>query len=266
MAGHSIRQKLKLLRDAYSFFKLFLEANNPDVEEFLRELELFRNDGSFKKIGLTESELISLMRVSAQLAKIPKYRRYDRLWMILSSEVISLRLGNTIFSIEPLSRSTIRESIKLVKRILPEQGLENVSIAFNASLAFEESGIKTLFYRFLLNSYGINELHYWVVIHEKSQSVVGTTGLYCHSKDTHEADWVGWMCVHPDFRGHGIGSKLVNFSITKAKERGKKYLRLYTSDDPNEAAANRIYEREGFRIFKKVPKKRYTILYRQKEL
>jgi GNAT superfamily N-acetyltransferase len=184
----------------------------------------------------------------------------------LSSELIIFRAGNSTFSIEPLSNSTVKEASRLVKRILPNQGLENASIAFNASLAFDEKRFTAIIYKLLLNTYGVSELHYWVVVDEKSQHVVGTTGLYCYKKDAYDADWIGWMCVHPSVRGHGIGSKLVDLSVAKARNRNKKYLRLYTSDNSNEAAANRIYEKKGFRIFKKAPKKRYILIYRQKRL
>lgn len=268
MTRDSIRQKLKLLREQYPFFKLFLESGNPDILKFLRELKLFSNDDKFKKIGFTEYELKSIGEVSAELAKIPKYRRYDRLWMILSSEIISFKVGNAKFSIEPLSHSTIKESVRLVKRILPNQGLENANIAFRASLAFEESGIGTFFYKSLLNSYGVNELHYWVVIYEESQLVVGTTGLYCYRKDAHEADWGGWMCVDPAYRRYGIFFRIGDFTLAKTRARGKKYLRLYTSTDPNEATANLWYDRKGFRIFKREQLKgtRFEMLYREKEL
>ena len=77
---------------------------------------------------------------------------------------------------------------------------------------------------------------YWVALNENGD-IIGTTGLYSEKDDFHEAIWLSWFCVDPDVRGQGIGKQLIEFSIEMARSYGKKYLRLYTSDDPNEAAA-----------------------------
>ena len=78
--------------------------------------------------------------------------------------------------------------------------------------------------------------------------------------------WIGWFCVHKKYRGRGIGVALLNYSIEVAKERGKRYLSLYTSTDKNEAEAQVLYELNGFYITKRIYKKGYEILFRRKDL
>jgi GNAT superfamily N-acetyltransferase len=60
---------------------------------------------------------------------------------------------------------------------------------------------------------------------------------YSSKEDNNEKVWLGWTCVDPAVRGQEIGRKLVNFAIGKARSESKKFLRLYTSNHPNQAIA-----------------------------
>ena len=106
---------------------------------------------------------------------------------------------------------------------------------------------------------------YWVALDENDK-ICGTTGLYSEKADFHEAIWLSWFCVDPDVRGKGIGKQLIEFSIETARGYGKKYLRLYTSDDPNEAAAQFLYEKYGFKLTRNEQKMGYVLFYRELEL
>lgn len=148
--------------------------------------------------------------------------------------------------IKPLSHETLEQAISLVDHIFPYQKdvmYENAKIVFSASLEKNNPSYKSL-----LEQMQITEANYWVAIDESSGKVVGTTGLYSYTDDEAEAYWLGYTCVDPDFRGQGIGSKLVNFAIEKARSAGKKFLRLYTSNFPNQAVALILYEKLGWRI------------------
>ena len=72
--------------------------------------------------------------------------------------------------------------------------------------------------------------------------------------------------IMPEYRGQGIGKQLIEFSIEAARGYGKKYLRLYTSTDPNEAAAQFLYEKYGFRVFRVERKYWGALLYRERVL
>jgi ribosomal protein S18 acetylase RimI-like enzyme len=115
--------------------------------------------------------------------------------------------------------------------------------------------------------FGVAELiNFWVAIDENS-NVVGITGIYSYLKDREDAIWLAWFCVDPEQRGKGIGKKLIEYTLDVTKKYNKKYFRLYTSSDPNEAAAQYLYEKYGFKIVKE--EKRmfyiYTILYGERE-
>ena len=105
----------------------------------------------------------------------------------------------------------------------------------------------------------------WAAINSDGE-VCGITGLYVYKKDEHEAVWLSWLCVDPKQRGYGIGKMLIEFSIEKAKQSGKDFLRLYTSNHPSEAAAQGLYEKYGLLVFKKKKYGSDTYLYRELNL
>lgn len=92
----------------------------------------------------------------------------------------------------------------------------------------------------------VKDLKYWVAVDNK-ENVLGIIGYYTLKYDEKEANWVGWYCVNPKDRGKGIGKMLLNFIITKTKKEGKTWVRLYTSNGPNEKRANKIYDKLGFK-------------------
>lgn len=68
---------------------------------------------------------------------------------------------------------------------------------------------------------------------------------------------VGYVCVDPEYRGHGIGKKMMNYAIETARENGVKRLEL-TSGNKREAA-HKLYLSLGF-------EKRDTSVFRKELL
>ncbi len=168
--------------------------------------------------------------------------------------------------IEPLSYETVDRAINLVDRIFPYQinsQTENAGIVFRASLEKNNS-----FNRNLFEKMQITDANYWVAIDPNSKKVVGTTGLYSYREDEAQAYWLGYTCVDPDFRGQRIGSKLVDFAIAKARQSGKQFLRLYTSTYPDQAVAQILYDKRGFRITKEenIEESNFKTIYRELKL
>lgn len=144
--------------------------------------------------------------------------------------------GDNPVRIEPLSDARRREAITLVDRVFPSQGpLERLSLRLHRTR-----------WAWLLGLAGVVEGRFWLAI--RDDEVVGTVGLYGTRADAEEALWLGWYCVAPEARGARVGSALLAFAATEARRAGKRFLRLYTSTDPNEGAAQRVYERHGFRL------------------
>ena len=149
---------------------------------------------------------------------------------------------------------------KLVEKVFPWRNLpERMSF-----WAYRRQGNPLV--RMLMRMYGVTSfVNIWAA-RTNGGEVCGTTGLYVNKKDEHEAVWLSWFCVDPIQRGQGFGKTLIEFSLEKAKECGKDYLRLYTSDHPSEAAAQGLYEKYGLVVFKKEKYGSDTYLYRELKL
>ncbi len=120
--------------------------------------------------------------------------------------------------------------------------------------------------RLLLFLGGIKDILAFDVLVDEAGAVLGTTGLYRYQKDAQEAVWLSWFCVAPQARGQGLGQALLAHTVAKAQKAGFNTIRLYTSTDPNEAAAQRLYEKNGFHIVKRCPGVGGTILFRERQL
>lgn len=94
-------------------------------------------------------------------------------------------------------------------------------------------------------------LKYWVAV--ENEKVVGLVGLYEHEIDPEDLIWLGWFLADPVSRRRGVGTQLLRFAIRQAKIWGKKRLRVYTTDDPEELYSHHFYRQHGFRLIKAQP-------------
>lgn len=125
---------------------------------------------------------------------------------------------------------------------------------------------KSLAGRLLMWLAGVKDIVAFDVWVDEADLVLGTTGLYRYKKDSDEAVWVAWFCVDPKTRGRGVGQALIDHTVSRAQNAGFNRIRLCTSTDPNEAAAQRLYERNGF---KEIGRKKGifdTTVFREKSL
>ncbi len=159
---------------------------------------------------------------------------------------------------EPLSYDRLQEALVLVKEVFPDHA-SHVEEVYNVSLRNDKS-------EEYWNTRKI--LEYWVVIDSTSSEVVAVTGLYQLVKHSLDEIWMGWYCVSPKMRGRGIGKKTLEWTIDEARKRGYKYFRLWTTDDPNEAAAQKLYDSAGVNIYQQELDKESgdTIFYRELKL
>ena len=119
--------------------------------------------------------------------------------------------------------------------------------------------------RLLIFPAGVKDLMAFDVYVDEADLVLGTTGLYRYEKDFDEAVWLAWFCVDPRARGRGIGQALLDHSVARARDAGFSLMRLYTSTDPNEASAQRLYERNGFMEVGRKKGLRSTNVFREKK-
>ena len=160
--------------------------------------------------------------------------------------------------IEHLGGEQLPAARRLVWRVFPWQTIpERFSFWAIANRRFR-------FVRRLMAWHGVADfLDLWGAFDSETGKLVGTTGLYVCTHDAEEAVWLAWFCVAPEMRRQGIGSRLLDFSIDQAKRTGRRYLRLYTSDRRNEAAAQVLYESRGLKVVGKKWRLFYTTIYRE---
>jgi ribosomal protein S18 acetylase RimI-like enzyme len=90
-----------------------------------------------------------------------------------------------------------------------------------------------------------------LIVAEIGGRLVGTVGFYPEAwRSTLERWPVGWasirtLAVLPNTRGRGVGEALARECLRRARERDAVAVGLHTN--PFMAAANRLYERLGFR-------------------
>lgn len=140
------------------------------------------------------------------------------------------------FAIKPLDPSTSAAAKALIRRIFTDESmLDRLNIAF---LGTPLQAVSRL--------YGVEDQRVWVAVLPDGD-VAGTTGLYAVAGDA-DALWLGWFCVANAARGRGIGAALLDHSIALARASGRPLLRLSTSTDPSERAAQALYESRGLKI------------------
>jgi len=120
--------------------------------------------------------------------------------------------------------------------------------------------------RVLMFLAGVKDKIAFDVYVDEADVVLGTTGLYRYKRDFDTAVWLAWFCVDPRARGRGIGQALLEHTVTRARDAGFSLMRLYTSTDPNEAWAQRLYERNGFMEVGRKKGLRSATVFREKKL
>ncbi len=153
--------------------------------------------------------------------------------------------------IQPLDQHTLPPAITLRDQIFPNLGKYEYDTLL-ASLFPEKNSVH--------KKLAIKQLNYWVAIHPITLEVIGLVGLYTQVYEDDGMIWLGWYCVDPDYRGYGIGGKLIDYVIQYAKEQGKQTLHLYTTDDDEYTTAREQYIKLGFEYYKsKSPELYYSL-------
>jgi ribosomal-protein-alanine N-acetyltransferase len=86
-----------------------------------------------------------------------------------------------------------------------------------------------------------NELtHYLVIVDTESKQVIGYAGMWIIVDEAHVTN----VAILPDYRGRGLGEKLLRCLMSKAKERGATSMTLEVRRSNNEAKG--LYTKLGF--------------------
>lgn len=165
------------------------------------------------------------------------------------------------FHIEPLSNDTYPCALELVRSTFRIEPDDNPELEMEE---FLEPGKHTA----ELRAVGTCNPRFWTL--SSNKRVVGITGLYFNPEDESEAAWGNWTIYDTSKKGKLSRNRyrLLRKVVYEANCTGRKYLRLRTSDIPEETEANHLYDQMGFNTFmtKKSQDGKYSILYRQVEL
>lgn len=137
----------------------------------------------------------------------------------------------------PLTEQLLAKAVHMVNEVFPDDtaAIWNPNKSLLLSLRPQQNTKSDTF------------VDYWVVLNE-TEEVIGVTGLYRTERDPSDVVWLGWYCVRADVRRKGLGRALLQWTMETAQNRGFKKMKLYTSTDPNEGAAQILYEKLGFKV------------------
>ncbi len=109
--------------------------------------------------------------------------------------------------------------------------------------------IKDLFHQELLTGINDDKVEFFVATWEEGIAGFALTSIYS-TPVGHQECWLDDLVVSPNYRGQGIGEKLVNTVIDWGREKNAKYF-LLESSIHNEKAHN-FFEKLGFQAMAKV--------------
>ena len=84
----------------------------------------------------------------------------------------------------------------------------------------------------------------WLV--ESEGRVIASVAIVGRAKDSAQ---LRWYLVHPDFRGRGLGRRLLRAAVRFCKSRGRRRIYLWTTGEL--VAARHLYTGAGFRLTRK---------------
>ena len=143
-----------------------------------------------------------------------------------------------MYKIEKLSKSNLKSALQLRNRIfqdLPQCYKETLEASLD---------INNEKYKNCLSKNQILYIEYFVIIEPETRQTIGLTGLYVENNDNE--CWLGCFCVDVNYRNNGLGQKLLDFSINRAKQLKKKILKLYIYNSEEYKSAVKLYEKNCF--------------------
>lgn len=115
-----------------------------------------------------------------------------------------------------------------------------------------------------------HRLMIYYLIYNQEKEVIGITGLYQCVDDPEDTYWLGWYGVIPEFRSKRYGTVILEFTEQLVIERQGTVLKLWTTEEPDEAAAQFVFEKMNYKIVERtkgnLDETEYDILIRSKTL
>lgn len=211
----------------YTVGKIILDENESiNLSEFL-----------LKSKEYTLVYLFSKNKLSDNLFKLVDEK------VILHQELIFTNesLTSDLFTIKSFDKST-HNHLEIYKLAL-ESG---VFSRFKIDENFKSGEFEKLYSRWIALSIEGKLAFDIVIATDKNETVIGFVTL--NNKNKNVVD-IGLIAVSEEYRGKGIGKKLLQYSINKSLELGFKEIKVVTQF--NNIQAMKLYETVGFKIKEK---------------
>jgi GNAT superfamily N-acetyltransferase len=158
-----------------------------------------------------------------------------------------------------IDKDNIDEAINLLNLVFPKdiKRYNNPEIGLRCSLDPQE-------YKNYYDYFKLEKTTPYVL--KDNGKIIGTTGLYHLKTDAPTDIWLGWFCIAPNYRGKGLGRKLLEWTMGRAREEGFEKLKLYTSDDPGLEVSQKLYEKLGFKKIGEEQGEGETLIYKEVKL
>lgn len=145
-------------------------------------------------------------------------------------------MSTNTFNIREIKPQDNREIAKTIRAILIEFGVPKVGTAY------EDTALDLMFETYLKE-----KSIYYVVIHDNK--IVGGAGIMQLQNSSENICELQKMYFLPIARGKGIGSKMMEICLSKAKEFG--YEKCYLETLPYMEDARKLYRKVGFTSLEK---------------
>jgi GNAT superfamily N-acetyltransferase len=160
--------------------------------------------------------------------------------------------------IVPVSAKNIEEALALLQKVfITFTDEEDPYLWFKLSIEPEKN-------QKLMLEKGVRDIRYFAVLDDKK--IIGTTGLYHLVRDPNNTVWLGFYCLDESYRGKGLGRKILQWTVDKAKTEGNKMMQLYTSPNPGLETAEQVYKKFGFKVTKTEEKAGEKTIYMELQL
>ena len=137
------------------------------------------------------------------------------------------------YNIRPIRRGDDPFIAKIIRQTMTEYG------AVGAGFSIQDKEVDTMF-----DSYNTNRSAYFVI--ECNRQILGGGGIApLIGAEPHICE-LKKMYFLPELRGFGLGKKILNLCLTRAKELGYTHCYLETLKRMQEA--NRLYQKSGFKL------------------
>lgn len=142
--------------------------------------------------------------------------------------------STTIVINEKLTKEEIEQNCKIIKKLRFEEINKN-NIKMASRLQYEIFPNSSAYSVYKSKITGkIKDLYIGYIAYMED-TPVGVTGIY-EIPEYSDTVWLSWFGIKEEYRKLGYGKQILDYTIKKAKELDKKYLRLYTFEIWNKVA------------------------------